>query len=224
MSSTVIGYLATGVALILAITLHELAHGVVAWAFGDDTAKNAGRLSLNPIRHVDPFGTVILPGMLLAFSAPFLFGYAKPVPVQFHRLSAGRLGVIAVAIAGPGMNILLAWLSLVLLHVNLGANTLGNDVLAKSFQFNVILAIFNMLPLLPLDGGRVLSAMLPRSLKVIYDRTEPMGMMILFFFLLILPAILKYGFGINFNLIINILKPMFELVSQFLFRISGHHI
>ena len=221
MTSTFLGYLATGIALVLAITLHEIAHGFVAWIFGDDTAKNAGRLTLNPIKHVDPFGTVILPGLLLISSAPFLFGYAKPVPVNFNRLSAGRLGEIAVAAAGPGMNILLALISLLLLHVNLGANTLGNEILVKSFQFNVILAIFNMLPLLPLDGGRVLSAMLPRGLRNIYDRTEPLGMMILFFCLLVLPFALQY-FGIKFNLISSIIKPLFKIVSEFLIRISGH--
>lgn len=221
MTATFIGYLATGIALVLAITLHELAHGAVAWMFGDDTAKNAGRLTLNPIKHIDPFGTVILPGVLLLSSAPFLFGYAKPVPVQFNRLSAGRFGEIAVAAAGPGMNILLAWLSLLLLHINQGANTFGNEVLIKSFQFNVVLAIFNMLPLLPLDGGRVLSAMLPRSLRNIYDRTEPLGMMILFFCLLVLPFALQY-FGINFNLIGSIIKPMFKIVSELLIGVSGH--
>src|SRR5262245_46613860 len=141
--------------VIIAITFHEAAHGYVALHFGDSTAKDEGRVTLNPIKHIDPFGTVLLPAVLF-FTAGFLFGYAKPVPVKFGQLRNPRWDMIWVAIAGPAMNILLAIISAILL-VTLTQGVADDSALAqvlfRSVQLNAILAVFNMLPLPPLDGS-----------------------------------------------------------------------
>ena len=137
--------------VLLAVTLHEAAHGFAAKLFGDDTAQRAGRLSLNPIRHIDPVGTILIPGLLLLTGAPFLFGYAKPVPVAFHRLHPQRLGVIGVAVAGPATNVALAIASILLLVGLPSFSPAVNDWLATTLQqsiwLNCILAVFNMLPI-----------------------------------------------------------------------------
>ena len=142
--------------VLLAITLHEAAHGYVAHAFGDDTAWQLGRVSLNPLRHVDPFGTVLLPALLLLSHAPFLFGYAKPVPVRFDRLRNPRRDMVWVAAAGPGMNLALAIVAALLIHavgylpLATGQWVLWN--LVNAININVILAVFNMIPLPPLSS------------------------------------------------------------------------
>jgi Zn-dependent protease len=172
---------------IFAIILHEIMHGVIALQLGDDTALRAGRLTLNPLHHVDPFGTVILPAILLFLHMP-VFGYAKPVPVDFRRLSPRRLGMMLVAAAGPLTNFTLAILSAIgmriaVQHLN---GPLGDTVaLPLAYMFrasvfvNVILGVFNLFPLLPLDGGRVLTGMLPLSAARAYSRLEPYGFLIL---------------------------------------------
>ena len=141
--------------VILAITLHEAAHGFVAWKLGDDTAYQLGRVTFNPLKHVDPVGTVILPTVMF-FSAHFLFGWAKPVPVNFYRLRNPRRDMVWVALAGPGVNIVLALVSDALFHVvpllsPLVQDWVGNALMV-SVQINVVLALFNMIPLPPLDG------------------------------------------------------------------------
>ena len=165
--------------ILFAVILHEIAHGVVAYRLGDDTAKLAGRLTLNPIPHIDPIGTIALPLMLTFIGSPFLFGWAKPVPVNFRRLPNPKRDMIAVAAAGPGTNIALALLSAVAAHV---FNALGSHWLTAmaviSVQFNVVLAVFNLLPILPLDGGRVLFGLLPREPAIAFARLEPYGMLI----------------------------------------------
>jgi Zn-dependent protease len=165
--------------ILLAIILHEIAHGVVAGWLGDDTAKVAGRLTLNPIPHIDPIGTIALPLVLTAVGSPFLFGWAKPVPVDFRRLRNPKRDMIAVAAAGPCTNIVLALISALAAHA-FGA--LGNRWFMTmgivGVQINVVLAVFNLLPILPLDGGRVLFGLLPREPALAFARLEPYGMFI----------------------------------------------
>jgi len=144
--------------LVIAITFHEAAHGFVARHFGDNTAAEQGRVSFNPLRHIDPFGTLVLPGILLLSHSPFLFGYAKPVPVNFRALRNPRLDMVWVALAGPATNIALALLAASAFHaltfVPVNAAQWVADNLKNAFVINVVLAVFNMLPIPPLDGGR----------------------------------------------------------------------
>jgi Zn-dependent protease len=187
--------------VLLAITLHEAAHGFAALRLGDDTAYRLGRVTLNPLKHIDPFGTVIMPGILLLAGAPFLFGYAKPVPVNFRRLRDPKRDMVLVAAAGPGMNLVLALASAILLRLWL--DTTGSsegwawDTLKASLVLNLVLAVFNMIPLPPLDGGRVAVGLLPRGLAIPLARLERWGMFIVLG-LLVLPSLSQQlGFRID---------------------------
>ena len=179
--------------VLLAITLHEAAHGYVALKLGDDTALSAGRVTFNPLKHIDRFGTILLPALLLLLKSPFLFGYAKPVPVNFSRLNKPRRDMIWVAAAGPATNLILATVSALLLHLVVlfpppAAAWIG-DNLRNSLVINVVLAVFNMLPLPPLDGGRVAVGLLPDMLAFRLARLERWGLFIIIGALFILPYI-----------------------------------
>ena len=169
--------------LVIAITFHEAAHGFVAHHFGDNTAWELGRVSFNPLRHIDPFGTLVLPAILLLSHSPFLFGYAKPVPVNFRALRNPRIDMVWVALAGPATNIVLAWLAALAFHalglVPANAAQWVAANLKNALVINVVLAIFNMLPIPPLDGGRVAVGLLPDVLARPLSRLEPYGMLIL---------------------------------------------
>ncbi len=170
--------------ILIAIILHEVAHGFVANRLGDPTAAQRGRLTLNPIPHVDPVGTVALPLFLVALGSPFVFGWAKPVPVNFLNLRNPKRDMVKVALAGPLTNVALALVSAALLHALMRAENgqLVTGPLALmslySLEINVVLAVFNMIPILPLDGGRVLTGLLPRPQAIAFSRLEPYGMLI----------------------------------------------
>ncbi len=178
--------LALGI-LTVAVVLHEVAHGVVAYGCGDTTAAERGRLTLNPLRHVDPVGTVIVPGFLLLSAwmvgaQPMLFGWAKPVPVDFRRLRRPRRDMALVAAAGPVTNLLLAGLAAYALHAGLqmhgATGKLVRGTAAVAIATNCVLAVMNLMPILPLDGGRVLTALLPLRLARRYARLERIGFIV----------------------------------------------
>ena len=166
--------------VLLAITLHEAAHGWTASKFGDHTARMMGRVTLNPVKHIDPVGTIVVPLALLIMSTGFIFGWAKPVPINFNALRSPKSGMIWVALAGPGANLIMAigWLFVAILSVNINMPVILKMAGAGIF-INLLLAVFNLLPIPPLDGSRVISALLPNPLAYKYNQLERYGFVIL---------------------------------------------
>lgn len=192
--------------VLIAVTFHEAAHGWVAWRLGDDTAMRAGRVSFNPIRHIDPMGTIILPGLLIALRAPFLFGWAKPVPVSVSRLGSPKRDMALVAAAGPGINFALAVLAMLALgmlaDVPVGQDNAA-DWIARNFAnavlINIMLAVFNLVPIPPLDGGRILVGILPESLARPLAKLERVGMLIVISVFFLIPfAAAELGFEADY--------------------------
>jgi Zn-dependent protease len=213
------------VPVLVAITFHEAAHGFVARILGDDTAWRLGRVSFNPAKHIDPFGTIMLPALLLLVRAPFLFGYAKPVPVNFGALRNPRRDMILVAAAGPAMNLLLATLAAAAFHLlrffpaSAGAWIAAN--LKNALVLNVVLAVFNLLPLPPLDGGRIVTGVLPKTLAARYSRLEPFGFPLLIGLVFVLPA-LGAQLGINLDVISQVISRSTNAIVIGILRMTAN--
>lgn len=211
--------------VLFAVTFHEAAHGFVAWRLGDDTALRAGRVTFNPFRHIDPFGTVALPALLLILSGGrIMFGYAKPVPVNFSRLRNPRRDMILVAAAGPGANIAMAVAAATAIHLSaIIPDTFGNWVgynLYNAVWINALLAVFNMLPVPPLDGGRVAVGLLPSHLARLLARVEPMGFAIILGVIFVVPLLGRYV-GIDLDIFRWLVLAPAMQVTQLILSLVG---
>lgn len=212
-----------GVPLLFAITLHEAGHAYAAKRLGDPTADDLGRVTLNPLKHIDPIGTIALPALLFFLKAPFLFGYAKPVPVSYQKLNTLPRDIAIVAIAGPAANIFLIIISA--LAFNLGP-ILPNDLqqpfaqmIAISIGLNTILAVFNLLPIPPLDGSKILMVYAPRPIGRAIMALEPYGMFLVLAILMLMPFMteqLGYNplaafFGGAIEWVLSVVEPLMRL-------------
>ena len=184
-----------------AVILHECAHGWVANKLGDSTAKLAGRLTLNPLKHIDPIGTVMLPALLFLFQSPVLFGWAKPVPVNFRNLRHPKRDMIWVGMAGPAINIILAIVLSLLLKLNISST--AYDLITTAVLVNLVLAIFNLIPIPPLDGSRLVMGLLPSRFALLYSRLENYGIIIVFLLL-------------SFGLLNHVVWPIVVYLAHFL--------
>ena len=215
-------------ASILAIVLHELAHGYAALALGDHTAARAGRLSFNPLRHVDRFGTVILPLFLVISQLltigriAFMFGWAKPVPVDASVFPNPRRDMALVAAAGPASNFILAFLAALALRTT-GEQSFSAEFLVYFLLFNVVLGLFNLIPLPPFDGGRIAVGVLPLPLARMLAQVERAGILLMLLIIFVLPAVLRQ-FGINFNPVGEALGILVPRVATSILHLAGSHV
>lgn len=209
--------------VLFAITLHEAAHGWAADRLGDDTARRLGRVTANPIKHVDPFGTFLLPGLLILLQSPFVFGWAKPVPVAFHRLRDPKRDMVWVALAGPAVNLAQAVAAAWVMHLtDLPPAWIGewlHQNLDNAVTANVFLAAFNLLPLPPLDGGRILTGLLPGPLAWRFARLERLGLLILLLAAVAVPLAARQ-LGFEFNPVLLVLLPLADLLFDLVLRLG----
>jgi Zn-dependent protease len=223
MSDTVYSIATWLIPLVIAIVFHEVAHGLVARRFGDPTAERMGRLTLNPVKHVDPVGTIILP-MILAIAHAPIFGWAKPVPVRADRMRNPRRDMMIVALAGPGMNLLLAVVATAILALGLWLGggdpmTFGGFIASNALNFlliNIFLAVFNLIPLPPFDGGHVVEGLLPRPLAVRFHALGRFSLPILFALLLIIPAIWPEA-----NIVAKAVTPIVYAIARLFLGVAG---
>lgn len=208
------------ITIFIAIIIHEIAHGYIAWKLGDDTAKQAGRLSFNPMQHIDIFGTIILPIILLFSKSGFIFGWAKPIPVNYSKLQNKKRNIILVASAGIIANFILAVISAIMLKISviLPANPF-NGIMAMFWLnmifFNIFLALFNLLPIPPLDGSKILLSWSNNKWIKKYLNSDRGGLIAIILLLFIIPAFLQ-SFGINFNPLASTMKQLTLLLSSLL--------
>ena len=233
MTDLLTGLVTSIVPIVLAITLHEAAHGFAALALGDDTARRAGRLSINPLRHMDRVGTILLPGVLLAVQlltirhVAFMFGWAKPVPVDAMRFRRPRQGMALVAAAGPACNFVLAWLAALVLHGTDGmvgpAGDIVNTMLEMFILSNLVLGLFNLLPIPPLDGGRIVVGLLPAPLAFHWAQLERAGIMLVLLGVFLLPQALR-SFGVAFDPVGSALNTVIPQAFDLVLRLAGHAV
>ena len=230
-ASSILTFVLAVAPAIIAITLHEAAHGYAAWALGDDTAKRMGRLSLNPLVHVDRVGTILLPGFLLISQlltlgrVAFMFGWAKPVPVDPSVFRSPRHGMALVAAAGPAMNFLLAWLAALCLHGVVRLPNATADLAAQFIQLfmlsNLVLGLFNLLPIPPLDGGRIMVGILPLRAARVWAGLERAGLAIVILGVFLLPRMLSELAGIRFDPLGDALESILPRAFALILTLAG---